>query len=205
MKNGRVWRHIDDDWVETELSLTDIARTAYFDPTNLPDGMEPGLEVFKAYDPPPMTYSNSTHLCQVAVDVKTGEVSIERYVIVENCGTVINPLIVEGQQHGATIMGLSGTLFEHMVYAENGQNLTGSLADYLIMTSAEVPELEIIHMNTPNAHTPAGIKGMAEGGVMGSIGALSNAVSDALSPFGIVIDKHPITPNAVRALLRDKT
>lgn len=205
MKNGRVWRHIDDDWVETELSLTDIAHTAYFDPTNLPDGMEPGLEVFKAYDPPPMTYSNSAHLCQVAVDVKTGEVSIERYVIVENCGTVINPLIVEGQQHGATIMGLSGTLFEHMVYDENGQNLTGSLADYLIMTSAEVPELEIIHMNTPNAHTPAGIKGMAEGGVMGSIGALSNAVSDALSPFGIVIDKHPITPNAVRALLRDKT
>lgn len=205
MKDGKVWRCVDDAWTDTNISLADVARTAYLDPTSLPDGMEPGLEVFKAYDPPPMTYSNSAHFCEVTVDVQTGAVAIDRYLIVENCGTVINPLIVEGQQHGATIMGISGTLFEHVVYDDNGQNLTGSLADYLIPTAADVPSIEIIHMNTPNAKTPAGIKGMAEGGVMGSIGALSNAVSDALAPFGISIDKHPISPNAVRALLRDKT
>lgn len=204
MRSGKVWHCVDNEWTETELSLTDIARTAYLDPTNLPEGMEPGFDVFKAYDPPPMTYSNSTHFCEVQVNVKTGEVEIERYLIVENCGTVINPLIVEGQQHGATIMGISGTLFEHVVYDDTGQNLTGSLADYLIPTACEVPDLEIIHMNTPNKRTPAGIKGMAEGGVMGAIGAVSNAVSDALAPFGITIDKHPISPNAVRALLREK-
>ncbi|HEY9164054.1 MAG TPA: xanthine dehydrogenase family protein molybdopterin-binding subunit, partial [Magnetovibrio sp.] len=119
LKDGKVWRCVNDDWTETGLSLIDIARTAYLDPTKLPEGMEPGLEVFKAYDPPPMTYSNSTHLCQVAIDIETGKVEIERYVIVENCGTVISPLIVEGQQHGATIMGISGTLFEHVVYDEN--------------------------------------------------------------------------------------
>jgi len=204
MKDSKVWRFIDEDWSDTELTLADIARTAYLDPTKLPEGMEPGIHIHKTYDPPPMTYSNSTHFCQILVDIKTGEISIERYLIVENCGTVINPLIVEGQQHGATIMGLSGTLFEHVIYDENGQNLTGSLADYLIPTASEVPDIEIVHMHTPNKRTPAGIKGMAEGGVMGAIGAISNSVSDALSPFGIIIDKHPISPNALRALLRDK-
>ena len=205
MQAGVVWRRSHDDWTETGLTLSDLARTAYLDPTRLPEGMEPGLEVFKAYDPPPMTYSNSTHLCQVTVDAATGEVSIDRYLIVENCGTVINPMIVEGQQQGATIMGISGTLFEHVVYDKNGQNLTGSLADYLITTAVEVPDIEIIHMNTPNKRTPAGLKGMAEGGVMGSIGALSNAVSDALAPFDIIVTKHPITPAAVRALIREKS
>ncbi len=204
MKGGKVWRRLDEDWSDTKLTLADVARIAYLDPTNLPQGMEPGIQIHKTYDPPSMTYSNSTHFCQVVVDVKTGAVCIERYLIVENCGTVINPLIVEGQQHGATIMGLSGTLFEQVIYDENGQNLTGSLADYLIPTATEVPDLEIVHMNTANKRTPAGIKGMAEGGVMGAIGALSNSVSDALLPFGIVIDKHPISPNVLRTLLREK-
>lgn len=205
MKNGKILRFADGDWGETGLTLADIARIAYFDPIRLPDGVEPGIYVHKTYDPPPMTYSNSTHFCQVTVNIKTGEVTFDRYLIVENCGTVINPLIVEGQQHGATVMGISGTLFEHIVYDENGQNLTGLLSDYLIPTAAEVPEIEIVHMHTPNKRTPAGIKGMAEGGVMGAIGALSNAVSDALSPFGINIDSHPISPDALRAQLRKVT
>lgn len=204
MRHGKIWRRINEEWSETDLSLADIARTAYLDPTRLPEGMEPGFEIFKAYDPPPMTYSNATHFCETLVNIKTGEVSIERYLVVENCGTVINPLIVEGQQHGAIIMGISGTLFEQIVYDDTGQNLTGSLADYMIPTACEVPNIDIIHMNTPNRNTPAGIKGMAEGGVMGAIGAVSNAVSDALAPFDISINKHPITPNLVRALLREK-
>jgi carbon-monoxide dehydrogenase large subunit len=204
VREGKIWRCVEDDWTDAGLTLADVARTAYLDPTRLPEGMEPGIEVHKAYDPPPMTYSNATHFCEVTVDVKTGELAIGRYVIVENCGTVINPLIVEGQQHGATVMGISGTLFEHVIYDEAGQNLTGSLADYLIATACEVPELEIVHMHTPSRRTPAGIKGMAEGGVMGAIGAVSIAVSDALSPFGVTATRHPITPNAIRALLRGK-
>jgi carbon-monoxide dehydrogenase large subunit len=204
MREGRIWRRIEDDWTDAGLTLAEVARTAYLDPTRLPEGMEPGIEIHKAYDPPPMTYSNATHFCEVTVDVRTGEVDIGRYLIVENCGTVINPLIIEGQQHGATAMGISGTLFEHMIYNDAGQNLTGSLAEYLIATACDVPELEIVHMHTPNRRTAAGIKGMAEGGVMGAIGAVSNAVSDALAPFGVSVASHPITPNAIRALLRDK-
>jgi carbon-monoxide dehydrogenase large subunit len=116
---------------------------------------------------------------------------------------LLNPVVVEGQQHGAIAMGLSGALFEHVNYDESGQNLSGSLADYLIATSTELPNLEIIPMHTPNRRTAAGIKGMAEGGVMGALGSLTNAVNDALTPFGAVIDSHPITPMRVRKLLRD--
>ena len=100
--------------------------------------------VAKSYDPPPMTYSNACHLCEVLVDVDTGAITIVRYLVVENCGTVINPTIVEGQQHGATVMGLSGTLLEHVVYDDQGQNLTGSLADYLIATADQAPEIQIL-------------------------------------------------------------
>ena len=204
MRDGIVERMVTSEWSETGLTLTDVARAAYFDPLKLPAGMEPGLEFHRAYDPPPMTYSNATHLCVVEVDTATGVIDILRYLIVDDCGTVLNPKIVEGQQHGATVMGIGGVLLEHIVYDEQGQNLTGSLADYLVPTACEVPKLEIIHMHTPNSRTPAGIKGMAEGGVMGAIGAVCNAVSDALATFGVVIDKQPVSPDYIRSLLRAK-
>ncbi|NQU57783.1 MAG: xanthine dehydrogenase family protein molybdopterin-binding subunit [Rhodospirillales bacterium] len=205
MRDGRVCKLIDGNIQETDLTLSDIARTAYLDPTRLPDGMEPGLEVTKAYDPPPMTYSNSCHLCEVVVDVPTGVVKIERYIVVENCGNVLNPQIVEGQQLGAVVMGLSGALFEHMIYDKNGYNQTGLLADYLVATALDIPNIEIISVATPNRRTPVGLKGMAEGGVMGAIGVISNAVSDALNPFGIVVDSHPISPARLRGKLRNKS
>jgi aerobic carbon-monoxide dehydrogenase large subunit len=192
-----------DDWQASGLSLADIARRAYLDPTALPDGHTPGLEFHLTYDPPAMTYSNASHACEVELDPDTGTLRIARYLIAEDCGTLLNPVVVEGQQHGAIAMGLSGALFEHVNYDESGQNLSGSLADYLIATSTELPNLEIIPMHTPNRRTAAGIKGMAEGGVMGALGSLTNAVNDALTPFGAVIDSHPITPMRVRELLRD--
>ena len=137
------------------------------------------------------------------VDVDTGRIAIERYLAAEDCGTVLNPIIVRGQQQGAIAMGLSGSLLEHIVYdPETGQNVTSTLADYLVATACEIPNFEIIAMHTPNRHTPAGIKGMAEGGVMGAIGALTNAVNDALAPFGVWIDRQPLTPQAIREALR---
>ncbi len=139
----------------------------------------------------------------VEVDSGTGAVHIERYVAAEDCGTVLSPVVVEGQQHGAIAMGLSGSLFEHMEYdPQSGQNLSGSLADYLVATAHELPHFELIPMHTPNRETPAGIKGMAEGGVMGAIGAVTNAVNDALAPFGVVVDRQPLTPIYLRGLLR---
>ena len=113
------------------------------------------------------------------------------------------PIVVRGQQQGAIAMGLSGSLLEHVVYdPETGQNVSSSLADYLVATACEIPNFEIISMNTPNRHTPAGIKGMAEGGVMGAIGALTNAVNDALAPFNVCVERQPLTPQAIRELLR---
>jgi carbon-monoxide dehydrogenase large subunit len=101
-------------------------------------------------------------------------------------------------------MGLSGALFEHVEYNEQGQNLSGTLADYLVATAAELPRIEILPMHTRNRATPAGIKGMAEGGVMGAIGALTNAVNDAIAPFGVAVTEHPLTPMRVRDLLRGR-
>jgi len=203
--DGRVQQAVDGQWEDAALTLADIARIAYLDPLALPPGMKPGLEFHTTYEPPPMTYSNSTHVCVVKLDVDSGALHIERYVAAEDCGTVLSPVVVEGQQHGAIAMGLSGSLLEHMEYdAASGQNLSGSLADYLVATAHEMPRFELIAMHTPNRSTPAGIKGMAEGGVMGSIGALTNAVNDALSPFGVLADRQPLTPIYLRGLLRDK-
>jgi carbon-monoxide dehydrogenase large subunit len=201
---ARIERRSGDVWVETGLTLADVARRAYMDPTSLPQGLTPGLEFHLTYDPPPMTYSNSTHGCEIELDVATGAIHIARYVIAEDCGTLLNPTVVTGQQHGAVAMGLSGALFEHTRYDETGQNVSGSLADYLIATSTELPNFEIIPLHTPSRATAAGIKGMAEGGVMGALGALTNAVNDALAPFGVVADRHPLTPMLLRDLLRDK-
>ncbi|HCE09391.1 MAG TPA: xanthine dehydrogenase family protein molybdopterin-binding subunit [Oxalobacteraceae bacterium] len=202
--DGNVERRADGVWVDAGLSLASIAHTAYLDPLALPEGMSPGLEFHKTYDPPPMTYSNTTHACEVEVDIATGAIRFERYVVAEDCGTVLSPVVVEGQQHGAIAMGLSGALFEHIIYDETGQNLSGTLADYLVATAHELPGFEVLSMHTPNRSTPAGIKGMAEGGVMGAIGALTNAVNDALAPFGVVADRQPLTPMYLRDLLRDK-
>ena len=107
---GQVQRMIGGEWTDAGLTLTDIARVAYTDPLRLPEGMEPGLEAHRAYDPPPLTFSNATHVCEVVVDVETGVVRVERYIVAEDCGRVLNPAIVAGQQHGAVALGISGVL-----------------------------------------------------------------------------------------------
>ena len=205
LRDARIEQRAGDAWEATSLDLAAIARTAYLDPLALPAGMSPGLEFHKTYDPPPMTYSNATHFCEVELDTATGGIRLLRYLVAEDCGTLLSPTVVQGQQHGAIAMGLSGALFEHVEYDDTGQNLTGSFADYMLATAAELPDIEILPMHTPNRSTPAGLKGMAEGGVMGAIGALSNAVNDALAPFGVVADCQPLTPMYLRELLRGKT
>lgn len=202
--DGRVEREILGERVKTDLTLAQIARTAYLDPTALPAGMAPGLDFSRTYDPPPMTYSNACHACEVEVDVETGALKITRYVVAEDCGQVLNPIVVEGQQHGAIAMGLSGALLEHMRYDEDGNNITGSLADYLVATSTDLPSFEVIPMHTPSRGNPVGTKGMAEGGVMGAVGVIMSAVNDALAPFGVVADRQPLSPDYLRSLLRGR-
>jgi carbon-monoxide dehydrogenase large subunit len=202
--NQRIERHIGGAWTDAGLGLADIAHVAYLDPLRLPQGMEPGLEAHKAYDPPSMTYSNATHLCEAVVDTRTGAIALARYLVVEDCGTVLNPLIVNGQQHGAIAMGIGGVLLEEIVYDESGQNRSGSFADYLLPTALDIPPIEVISQHTPNRKTKTGSKGMAEGGVMGAIGAVMSAVNDALAPFDVHVDRQPLTPDYIRSLLRAK-
>ncbi len=202
LSNRRIERRLGGVWTDAGLSLADVAHVAYLDPLRLPPGMEPGLEAHRAYDPPPMTFSNATHICEVVVDVATGKVNLERYLVVEDCGTVLNPLIVRGQQQGAIAMGISGALLEEVVYDDDGQNRSGSFADYLLATAVEIPPIEVISQHTPNRKTPTGSKGMAEGGVMGATGALPSAVNDALAPFGVVAEAQPLSPMYIRSLLR---
>jgi carbon-monoxide dehydrogenase large subunit len=202
VENGNIVRLSGTTWVQTDLTLRDISQTAYLNPLLLPPGMEPGIEIHTAYDPPAMTYSNATHLCEVEVDIETGVINVGRYMIVEDAGTMLNPQIVEGQIHGGVALGLGGVLLEAVVYDENGQNLTNSLMHYLLPSAREIPNVDVTHLDTPNKKTPVGLKGMSEGGVMGAIGVLCNAVSDALSPFGIVIEEQPLSPSKIKSLLR---
>ncbi len=202
LRGGRVERRLGGEWHAAGPSLADIAHVAYLDPLRLPAGLEPGLEAHRAYDPPPITFSNATHLCEVRLDVATGHVAVERYLVVEDCGSVYNPAIVRGQQQGAIAMGISGVLLEEVIYDESGQNRSGSFADYLLATAVEIPPIEVVSQHTPSRHTPTGSKGMSEGGVMGAIGALPSAVNDALAPFGVVVDRQPLSPMYLRELLR---
>lgn len=201
---GRVQRPIDSGWEDTGLRLADIAHTAYLDPLNLPEGMEPGLEAHRAYDPPAMTYSNATHVCEAVVDIETGVVRLERYLVAEDCGQALNPMITEGQQHGAVAMGIGGVLREQVVYDTSGQNLTGSFMDYAMSGAMELPPFEVLDVPTATTRTPTGGKGMSEGGVMGAVGAVTSAVNDALAPFGVVAENQPLTPPAIFDLLRNR-
>ena len=205
MANGEVIRFVDGAWVATGLTLAAIARTAHLDPLKLPAGMEPGLHATHAFDPPPMTYANATHACEVEIDRETGAVAVRRYLVAHDCGTEINPQIVAGQVHGAVAMGLSGAVMEHCVYDTNGQNQAGSFMDYAIARADDLPAIEIVPCNRPDSRTPAGLKGMSEGGVMGAIGALSNAISDALSQFGVAADEQPFTPDRLTSWIAKGT
>jgi carbon-monoxide dehydrogenase large subunit len=204
IRDGEIVQAKEEGWVGTGLSVQEVARTAYLDPLSLPQGMEPGLAVQVAYDPPPMTYSNAVHLCEVVVEPVTGRVSIERYLVAEDAGTVINPAIVEGQLHGAVTLGSGGVLYEGIAYDRAGRNLTTSFRDYVLPSAREAPTVEILHCGTPNSRTPGGMKGMSEGGVMGSIAAVTAAVNDAIAPFGVVVSDLPITAPLLSDLLADR-
>src|SRR3989454_997115 len=168
----------------SSLTIAQLAQKAYFAPTELPPGMEPGLEATHAFDPPALTFSSGTHICRVEIDPETGALTIPRYTIVEDCGRILNPRVVEGQLHGATAQGLGGALLEEVVYGADGQNLSATLLDYAMPTAALMPSFEVEHLERLDPNTPLGMKGMAEGGGMGASAAISNAVADALAPLG---------------------
>ncbi len=185
------------------LTWRDVARTAYHRPEKLSEGEEPGLEAVHYYEPKPGTgtFANSTHVAVVEVDPQTGLMRLLRYLVVEDCGKMINPMIVEGQVHGGVTQGIGGALFEELVYDDQGQLLNTSFMDYLLPSATDVPPFEVHHLETPSPLTVGGIKGMGEGGAIAPGPAIANAVCDALRPFGVRVTRLPLTPERVRRLV----
>jgi carbon-monoxide dehydrogenase large subunit len=181
-------------------TIQDIAFAAY---TNHPPGMEAGLEAVNYYDPPNLTFPFGSYICVVDIDKGTGEVHVRRFVAVDDCGNIINPLIVEGQIHGGLTMGLAPALYEEIVYDENGQNLSGTFMDYLLPTAVETPKWEVGKTITPSPHHPIGAKGIGESATVGAPPAIANAVVDALWHLGVRHVDIPITPEKVWKLLRE--
>lgn len=184
----------------TAIAIGELCRITYQRPDLLPDDVTPILESTRTYDAPPGTgtYTNALHMAVVEVDGATGGVTIDKYWVVEDCGVMINPLIVEGQIHGGVAQGIGGALLEEMIYDEDGQLLTTTYMDYLLPTAEDVPFIGTRHMETPSPSTVGGIKGMGEGGAIGPAPVLAGAVEDALSGLGPVwIDEVPLTPERV--------
>lgn len=182
-------------------TIQEIAFAAY---TNHPLGMEAGLEAVDYYDPPNLTFPFGAYICVVDIDRGTGQVKIRRFVAVDDCGTIINPQIVDGQIAGGLTMGMAPALLEEIVYDENGQNLTGSFSDYLLPTSMETPKWEMDKTVTPSPHHPFGAKGVGESATVGAPPAIVNAVVDALSHLGVTNIDIPMTPPKVWAVLKEK-
>jgi aerobic carbon-monoxide dehydrogenase large subunit len=187
---------------DREVAIADVARLAYHQAHRFGSDHTPGLAESATYDPPG-TFSNACHLAVVAVDIETGKVTLERLLVAEDAGLLINPMIAEGQIHGGVAQGAATALLEEIVHDETGNVLTATFADYLLPTARDLPAIDIHHLETvSDTFTITKAKGLGEGGAIGAPAAILNAVNDALAPFGVSIDELPATPQRIRAALR---
>jgi carbon-monoxide dehydrogenase large subunit len=182
-------------------TIQDIAFAAY---TNHPQGMEAGLEAVNYYDPPNLTYPFGSYICVVDIDRGTGQVKVRRFVAVDDCGTRINPMIVEGQIHGGLTMGFAPALMEEIQYDENGNIYGATFMDYMVPTAVETPKWELGETVTPSPHHPIGAKGVGESATVGAPAAIVNAVVDALWHLGVRHVDIPITAPKVWQILHEK-
>jgi carbon-monoxide dehydrogenase large subunit len=167
----------------------------------LPREAREELEATKLYDPYFGTASCATHIVTAEIDPRTYRVTLGRYLVCEDCGRVINPLIVDGQVHGGVAQGIGAALYEELRFDETGQLLNASLAEYLVPAASEVPPITVEHLETALPSTEGGFRGMGEGGTIGAVAAVANAISDALSPLGIEITELPATPERLFQLI----
>jgi carbon-monoxide dehydrogenase large subunit len=184
----------------TAISLEDIAHSAYFTASELPDDIEPTLEETAHFDPPSATFANSVHVAVLEVDRGTGRITFHKYVVVHDCGTIINPLIVEGQIYGGTAQGIGGTVYEHSVFDQQGQPLATTFMDYLVPTSQDVPKIDMKHIESPSPYTALGIKGVGESGTVFAPAAIATGVADAL---GVEVNRLELNPSKVFTLARE--
>ena len=201
----------DIEWVDYKFqvkgspdrskTMQDVAFAAY---TNMGDEIEPGLEGTNYYNPPNLTFPNGAYICAVEIDKGTGEVHVRRFVAIDDCGNVINPMIVEGQIHGGLAEGFAIAFMQEIQYDSDGNNNTTNFTEYLVPTSHETPHWETGNTVTPSPHHPLGTKGVGESPNVGSPAAFANAVVDALSPLGVRHMDIPLTREKIWKILREK-
>jgi aerobic carbon-monoxide dehydrogenase large subunit len=179
------------------VTMADVGRAAYIRAIELPEGEDPGIEAVEAFDPPQFAWPYGANVAVVEVDVETGEVSFLDYVYVHDCGTIVNPTIVEGQIQGGVAQGIGAALFESLPYDDRGQPLFATFMEYVLPTAAELPRLAMEHQHTPSPNIPGGMKGVGEAGAIGSPAAVVAAIEDALEPYGARITETPVTPTAI--------
>ena len=183
------------------MTIAEIAGAAYI-PENLPEGMEPGLEETTFYDPENFVFPFGAHACIVDVDVETGKVDIVRYVAVDDCGTAINPKLIEGQIHGGIVHAIGQALYERIHYDDDGQLVTGTFVDYALPSAADVPSFETDRTETPSPVNSLGVKGVGEAGTIAASPAIVNSVIDALRPLGVSYIDMPLSPQNVWAQIQ---
>ena len=169
---------------------------------SLPDNVERGLQATRTFDPPHQTFGHGAHLAVTRVDPETGMVNVEQYFCVEDCGTIIDHVIVDGQVVGAVATGIGNTLHEELVYDSSGQLLTGTMMDYLVPTAPDIPAIHTLHTETPSPFTQGGVKGVGEAGTVGAYTAVGNAVADALLPLGVEVTHPPVGPKRVWEMIQ---
>ena len=186
---------------EGEVDLAELARLAYHQSHQFTGNAYEKMSARASYDPLG-AFANACHVAIVEVDPSTGDVQIERYLTVEDAGRLINPMIADGQVRGGVAQGIGNALYEEIIYDDDGNILTTSLADYLVPTAMEIPNIEIVHLETISDASITGAKGLGEGGAIGAPAAVINAVVDALQPLGVDVFEMPITPQRLRELIR---
>jgi carbon-monoxide dehydrogenase large subunit len=185
---------------KTSLTIQEVALAAHI-AKDLPPDTEPGLSATYFFEPKNFTFPFGTHIVSVEIDRETGDVNFLRYVAVDDCGKVINPMLVDGQLHGGIVQSLGQAMFEEVVYDEQGQLITGTLMDYAVPRASQIPWLELDRTETPSPVNPLGVKGVGEAGTIGATPAIVGAVVDALAPFGVKHLDMPIKPEAVWRLI----
>jgi carbon-monoxide dehydrogenase large subunit len=183
------------------MTFRQLARAVYSEMGRIPADQREELGSTQTYDPIFGTSATAAHLAVVEVDPDTYQVRVKRFIVAEDCGRIVNPMIVDGQVHGGVAQGIGAALFEEVVFNEEGQPLTASLVDYLVPTATEIPEIEVVHIEADSPTTLGGYRGMGEGGTIGAPAAIANAVSDALSPLGIQITDLPASPERLYRLI----
>ena len=186
------------------VTFRQIAKAVYSDMKTLPVEAREELEASYTYDPINGTTAAATHLAMVEIDWATCFVKILKYVVAEDCGRIINPMIVDGQVHGGVAQGIGAALYEEIIYDAAGQLLTGTLVDYIIPSAVEVPVMDVVHVESKSA-VAGGFRGMGEGGTIGAPAAIANAITDALAPLGIDISSLPATPERIFRLIQQST